>query len=368
MRIGINCRSFLNQRSAGIGRYAQHLVKSLSDVDVVNDYFLYVRRNLFDLRKKIPRVPARNFQTKVDWFKQGITKTLPEIDIYHAPSPETLDIDGCKIIVTMHDLIYKAFPQGHTEATIATTNQQFQGIVERADKIICCSEYTKKDLLKYFPMDQNKIAMIHQGVDKNVFYPVSSDERPAARAAIRAKGVTGPFILFVGTIEPRKNLKNLLKAFALIKKEFQGSLAVVGMKGWMSDDIGALVEELNLKNNVHLLGYLTDEELRYFYNEAEVFVFPSFYEGFGFPIVEAFSCGAPVVTSNASSCPEVAAEAALLIDPTNVQDMVDKILRVMRDRTLRNSLKEKGLKRATDFSFEKTARETLAVYRNVYEN
>ncbi|MDP2653499.1 MAG: glycosyltransferase family 1 protein [Candidatus Omnitrophota bacterium] len=369
MRVAINCRSFLTTHYAGIGRYAYNLVKTLSEIDQANEYWLYVRKSYFDFKRRAPRINAKNFSVKIDWLNHGLDQTLKTADLYHSPSPDFFHIHDAKVIVTVHDLVYKAHPQGHTPQTIETTDKQLHQIVERADKIICCSQNTINDLCRYFPVDLSRVALVYQGVDKKIFYPVGDHERRKAEGYIRRKGITGPFVLFVGTIEPRKNLQNLLRAFAQLKQKhkYPGKLVVIGMKGWMQEIISDVLKQLNLRNQVIFLGYVSDEALRYFYNLSDVFVFPSFYEGFGFPIVEAFCCGAAVVTSNVSSCPEIAKDAALTVNPEFPVEIAEAIHQVLQDDKLRKSLKDKGLHRAQDFSFLKTAQETLGVYEEVYK-
>jgi len=365
MRISINCRSFLKKQCTGIGRYASRLVQSLVELDAKNDYFLYVPKKLFDTKRRVPKIKTRNFHVKVDLFDQGPNKILKNIDVYHAPSPEFLNIKDTKIIVTVHDLIHRTYPQCHTEESIKTLDQQFEGIVEKASKIICCSQSTINDLQKYFPVDPSKVHLVYQGVDNQIFFPLVEQQKSDAWQIIRGKGIKEKFLLFVGTIEPRKNLDNVLRALSDLKKKgkFPGQLVVVGMKGWMCEHIHDFVKEMDLESDVVFLGYISDQELNSLYNLCQVFLFPSFYEGFGFPIVEAFSCGTAVITSNVSSCGEIAADAALKINPGEPQEIADGINRIIEDNEFKESLKAKALKRADDFSFNKTARETLQVYR-----
>lgn len=367
MRIAINCRSFLNRQYAGIGRYAYNLVKTLSEIDQDNEYWLYVQKRYFDFKRRVPRISAKNFAVKIDWLNRGLSQVLKPIDIYHSPSPDHLNITDAKIVVTVHDLVYKTYPQGHTPQTCETTDKQLRTIVEKADRIICCSQNTIKDLCHYFPVERKRICLVYQGVDKNIFYEIEGEELRRAKAVIKRKGVEGPFLLFVGTIEPRKNLQNLLRAFAQLKRKqrFWGKLVIIGMTGWMVDEVRRALREVNLSTQVVFLGYVSDETLRYFYNLAEAFVFPSFYEGFGYPIVEAFCCGAPVICSNVSSCPEIAQDAALLINPNVPEDIAEAIYKVTEDKTLKLKLQEKAIKRAADFSFLKTTQETLEVYKEL---
>lgn len=370
MRIGINCRSFLRKQYTGIGRYAFNLVQSLGDLDKDDEYFLYAKKGLFDFKRNLPRFQSKNFHPRIDWLNRGVDKTLGNIDIYHSPSPDFLPCDQPKIIVSVHDLIYKTYPQGHTQQTIDQTEEHFQEIVKKAAKIICCSENTRKDLHKYFSVNEQMTCVIHQGVDKRKFYVISDNESHKADVVLRKKGIHRPFVLFIGTIEPRKNLKNLIFAVSILKKKrsFSGQLVIAGMKGWMSEDLSDFIKDENLQDDICILGYVSDEELRILYNKADVFAFPSFYEGFGFPILEAFNCGAAVVTSNTSSCAEVALDAAVQIDPYDPIQISNGIERILDDVSFREDLKRKALKRADDFSFEKTAKQTLDIYREVFES
>lgn len=299
---------------------------------------------------------------------RGAQNVLKEIDIYHTPTPEIVTMKGAKIVVTVHDLIHKAYPQGHTLETIRLTEECLQSSLAKADRVICISNSTKEDLIKYYSIAPEKVTVTYMGVNTEVFFEISAGDRPAAGEVVRSKGIDGKYALFIGTIEPRKNLSNLLKALSILKRK-TGSipkLVVIGMKGWMNEDVTRSIKELDLKDDIAFLGFLTDDELRCFYNLAEVFVFPSYYEGFGFPIVEAFSCGVPVITSNVSSCAEIAGEAALKVAPDSEAEIADAIRRVLDDPDLRKELRSKGFSRAKDFSFTKTAQETLNIYQQLY--
>ena len=369
MHIAINCRSFSRKQFTGIGRYASSLVASLSQIDAANRYSLYTTRGWGEVKSRITRRDASNFAVKFDWLKRGAAKTLISVDIYHAPSPEVLPELDARIVVTVHDLIYKTYPQGHTQETLALSDAQFQSFIPRAARIICSSRSTQNDVNRYFPEAKNKTCCIYQGVDTNIFYPLPQWEVASSWEKAREKGAVGPFILFVGTIEPRKNLKGLLEAFARLKqkKVFDGNLVVIGMAGWKGEGVTGLIEHLGIKDDVIFPGFVSNDELRVFYNLAEVFVFPSFYEGFGYPILEAFSCGAAVVTSNVSSCPELAADAALTVDPVDPEAIAQAMERILQDPGLKIALKHKALARAQGFDNKETARKTLRVYEEVYK-
>ncbi len=367
MRIAINCRSFLLKNYTGIGRYAYNLVKSLSEIDHQNEYWLYAQKKYFDFKRRIPRVPADNFSVKVDWFGQGLSKILNPVDIYHSPNIDFINIPNAKIVVTVHDLVYKTYPDGQNAQSCEMMHKQMSQVVEQADRIICCSHSTSHDLKQHYAVKDGQVCLVYQGVDKNIFYPLDDQQRQKARGDLKKRGIPESFLLFVGTIEPRKNLQNLLLALSILKQKnkFKGKLVVSGMKGWMIEGLAEVIKKFNLTDDVIFLGYVSDEDLRSLYNLCEIFVFPSLYEGFGFPLVEAFSCGAAVVTSNVSSCPEIAADAALVINPYNPDEIADAVVRLMDDVKLKKLMQQRALNRAQNFSFQKTAEQTLAVYQEL---
>ena len=366
MRIAISCRSFLKKQYTGIGRYAFNLVDSLQSIDRDNEYWLYVRKGLFDFKRKTPEFRSPRFAVKYDYFSRGPSRTLSGIDLYHCPSPEFFE-KFTRTVVTVHDLIFKSYPEGHTEQAREVMEKQMADIVRFADKIICCSKSTKMDLIKYYNLGEPALKVIYQGIDHATFYPIKEEDRPAAKDFLAKKGVTVPFILFVGTLEPRKNLAGLLEALSSIKSKgiLSHRLVIVGMQGWMMETLSKRVKELDLKRECIFLGYVEDSLLRCLYNFCDAFVFPSHYEGFGYPILEALSCGAPVIASQTSSCAEIVKDAGLTIDPKSPQEIAQALMKVYEDNDLRLKLKKKSVLRAAEFSFEKTARETLDLYTHL---
>ena len=362
MRIAINCRSILLSQRTGIGRYTYHLLDDLGKIDRSNEYILHAPKRLFDFKRRLPNFSKfKNFKSRVDCFHRGIGKS----DIYHLPCPDTIGPYDGKLVVTIHDLIYKTHPQSHTPQTIELTQMYMREIAVKADQIICVSENTRRDLHSFFNIPIERTCVVYNGVDHTTFYPLSQEERHNAPSQLKELGVDKPYVLYVGTIEPRKNLTGLLESFALLKskKIFHGQLIVVGMKGWMVENIEGVVKQLGIERDVIFTDFVSDDQLRQLYNMAELFVFPSFYEGFGFPIIEAFCCGTAVITSNTSSCAEIAAQAALTIDPKDTKAMAQAMEWVLTDKALKGSLQKAGLKRSQEFSFAATARQTLAVYQ-----
>jgi len=361
MRIAINCRSILLSQRTGIGRYTYHLLDNLGKIDHTNEYILHAPQRLFDFKRRLPDFSRyKNFKNRIDYWHRGIGKS----DIYHLPCPDLIGPYSGKLIVTIHDLIYKTYPQAHTPPTIELTEKYMRDIAAKADQIICISENTRRDLHTFFNIPLEKTCVVYNGVDHHLFYPLSSQERLNASSQLKELGIDKPYVLYVGTIEPRKNLTGLLESFALLKgkKVFQGQLVVTGMKGWMVESTGELIKELDIQTDVIFTGFVSDGQLCQLYNMAEVFVFPSFYEGFGFPILEAMACGTAVITSQTSSCIEIVADAALMIDPKDTKAMAQAMEQVLTDKALKESLRQAGLKRAKEFSFLTTAQNTLDVY------
>ncbi len=368
MRIAISCRSMMGKRPTGIGRYTQELIKHLGMVDQENTYWLYARKSLFDRKRHLPQVSQHNFQVKPDYFHLGPSRIVSGCDIFHSPSPEdVLQVPG-KLVVTIHDLIYKTFPQSHTPQTISLTEHHMNAIVKRADKFICISQSTRHDLHRYFNITQDKTQVIYNGINHDFFYPLSESDKMQARQWITGRGIEGRFVLYVGTLEPRKNLLGICHAMAELKhkRQLTFKLAVAGMPGWLSDDNTTVIEKLGLIDDIVFLGFVSDIQLTWLYNTASMFVFPSLYEGFGFPILEAMACGCPVMTSNNSSCGELAQDAALTIDPANTTSMAEGMAFMMSDDKVRQRYQTAGLARAAQFSFIKTARETRDVYQGLY--
>ncbi|MFH1354897.1 MAG: glycosyltransferase family 1 protein [Candidatus Omnitrophota bacterium] len=354
MKIGIDIRSTLKQRT-GIGQYTLSLINNLARIDPVNKYLLYSRKKIIDRKRKLPKIPGENFHHRVDYFSFGPEKLIKEVDVFHTSSYDLKKPKHAKLVLTIHDVIHKTFPSAHTKETIASIDRMLAEILPQTSVIITDSQTTKDDFLKWFFFKPDKIKVVYPGVS-NWFYPVDRQKEK--------------YLLFVGTIEPRKNIKNLIRAFYLLKKEhlLPHQLVIVGMKGWMYEDVFKLVDELKLNQEIIFKDYVSEEELRDWYNRAEIFIYPSLYEGFGFPIVEAFASGTPVVTSNTSSCAEIARGAAILVDPQNFGEISDAIIKIIKNQELKKDLVAKGLERAKQFSWEKTASEILAVFRGIHSN
>jgi glycosyltransferase involved in cell wall biosynthesis len=235
-----------------------------------------------------------------------------------------------------------------------------------ADVIITISESTKQDLLGIFDGMSGKVHAIPLAAD-SIFRPIK-DHSSTRKICSRYRLQMGEYILFVGLLEPRKNVPTLLHAYRdLVDRGIRKQLAIVGRRGWMYDKIFSTLHSLQLKDLVVFTDYVPEEDLPYLYNGACLFVYPSLYEGFGLPVLEAMSCGTPVVTSNVSSMPEIVGDAGLLIDPHDSKQLARAMERIIADKDLDHSLRKSGLQRAADFSWERMAQETLRLYNQICE-
>ena len=185
MRIAINARSILKANRTGIGRYTYYLLDSLGEIDHKNEYWLYARKNFWDSKRQLPQFSFPHFKVKLDFLNRGIASLLKEADVYHSPSPDGLNIQGLKIIVTVHDLIYKTYPQSHTQETIDLTEQYMHQIVKKADHVICVSENTREDLHRFYNFPKEKSSVVYNGVDHKIFYKLDLKQRQQDRKSTR---------------------------------------------------------------------------------------------------------------------------------------------------------------------------------------
>jgi glycosyltransferase involved in cell wall biosynthesis len=262
-------------------------------------------------------------------------------------------------VITVHDLIFERFPEHHTRRNVAFLRAALPRFVAAADAVIAVSAHTRDDLIGLYGLPSAKITVIHEGIDA-AFQPAPEAERARVRATYSPDR---PWLLMVGTLEPRKNHATALRALHRLRDEgFPHRLLIAGGKGWLFEPIAALVEELGLQNDVTFTGYVPAEDLPALYSAAACVLLPSLHEGFGFPVLEAMACGAPVVCSNVSSLPEVAGDAALLVPPTDADALAAALRLVLTQPQLAARMREAGLRQAARFTWERCVRETAALY------
>jgi len=366
MRVGIDARLVYYSR-AGIGQYILGLVEGLSKIDEENEYVLLQSRkdeailadraNFF---KKSIWTPSHH---RLEQFALPFEIAPLRLDILHSPDFIPPFRRDYKSLITVHDLAFILYPHFLTHES-ARYYGQIDRAVRDADHIIADSQSTRRDIISFLGVAESKITVIYAAASSK--YRPIQDEHSLKQ--IRDKyGLDRPFMLFVSTIEPRKNLPALLRAYRQLLDHYklEVRLVVAGQRGWFSGEVFALTQTLKLNEDVLFLGHVPTNDLLLLYNAARVLVHPSFYEGFGLPPLEAMSCGTPTVVANVSSLPEVVGDASLLVAPEDVQGWTVAMWRVLTDESLRSELADKGLKRAQLFSWEKAAQETLKLYERL---
>ena len=300
------------------------------------------------------------------WNLREVPKVLPQFDLVFSPGlygPGGIP-SGVKGVMVVHDLVRYLFPRFFVFNPVQKLLDRwaYPAMLRNYHHLITVSESTRDDLIRLFQVPVEKITVTHHGADSQ-FRPTSD---PSSFFSLLQKyELRRPFILFLGTLEPRKNLVTLLQAFALLKERLPHHLVLAGQKGWKWEGIFETVKTLGLEERVRWTGYVTDEERVLFYQAADVFVYPSWYEGFGMPLLEAMQSGCPVIASRISAIPEVVGEAGLLIDPSRPEELSQAILRLIEEPGLKERLREAGLERARRFSWEDSARKTLQVFEAV---
>ena len=357
---------------AGLGRYAESLAGALVRQTPGRFALFYNATGRPRALPGLEGVPRRSVRLGYKpwrmavWLGQlagiGFDRLLPHAELYHATEHLLMPLHRVPTVLTVHDLIFKLFPRYHKRLNYWFLNAAMPLFVQRADAVIAISQATRRDLITHYGTPPEKITVVYEAAAPGFRPPT-----PKAVAAVRARyGLPERFLLTVGTIEPRKNLVRLLKALVRLRRDDSDlHLVVVGSRGWLYEDFFRRRTELGLEDVVHLPGYVPDEDLPAVYGAATVVVMPSLYEGFGLPVLEAMACGVPVVSSRAASLPEIGGEAARYFDPTNVEEMAAVLAQVLRDTDLRAEMRAAGLEQAARFSWERTARETMAVYEKV---
>ncbi len=367
----------LNENKTGVDTYAYNLIKNMIKLGWSKNIRLihYKKEGLssdwiYDEDNEI-NIPDSNLIVREII---SIPSTLNNIDIdvlhfpeYHHDFFVSFFINRTPKIVTIHDLTPLILPETHGTRFRLWWRWKFtlKLVKNRIDHVIAVSESTKNDCVKYLNIPKEKITVIHNAV--NEIYQPLEDKKKIEEHLKKEYKIDYPFILFVGTLEGRKNIPQLIKAFYEVKKQgLDHKLILVGMRGWKSEPIFDTINKLGLDDDIIFPGYIPNNDLVELYNVADVFVYPSLYEGFGLPPLEAMSCGCPVITSNTSSLPEVVGDAGILIDPHDVDGLTEAIYKVLSNKELRAEMVTKSVERAKLFSWQRVAEETWKVYETIY--
>ena len=377
MKIAIDGHPLIPPR-AGIGQYTYHLIRALARLEPAHQYLVMYPRLTRTLRtreapifaEKCVRVVSegrlrflvfrarRKLRRKLG-LAPAVERSLGPCDVYHATNYVfTHSVKRARRVVTIHDLTLMLFPEWHPPARVSSMASEIARSVEIADHVLADSASTRDDIVKHFSIRSDRISVVPLAADQS-FRPLPAME---VQRVLSDWGLTrDSYLLFMGTIEPRKNLSRLLQAAELAGKR-AGPLVIAGAHGWGSDEVAARIQSLRRAGRVTYLGYVPDSARPALINGARGFVYPSLYEGFGLPVLEAMACGVPVLASNVSSLPEVVGSAGLLLDPGDVDAIAQGMIRLWEDEALRRDLSARGLEQARGFSWERTASQTLKAY------
>ncbi|MBI4836210.1 MAG: glycosyltransferase family 4 protein [Candidatus Abawacabacteria bacterium] len=380
MKIGIDV-SLVPGSRAGVGTYAYNLVKYLSRFQSPHEYTLFpFFYHIYHPDFKMTAIPLEHreqFHYKFQhlpkewidylWNNPHIDRKplLGNLDLLHSTTfCVPLDFTG-KLVVTIYDVSFYTHPQYHQQANIDHCLKGTLDAVEKADVIIAISEHTKVDLMRYFQCPEERIVVTPLGYDRDFYYPITSPN--AIQIVLERLQIKSPYIFALGTVEPRKNMDGLIMAYDALPRALKDkyNLIIGGGKGWLDNKVFSLIQERNLQDKVKFLGYVEEDDLRYLYSGAACFVFPSHYEGFGLPLLQAMACCCPCITANNSSLLEVAGDAALLVDAANIPSITNAIQQLLTDTHLASQLKQKGLAQAQKFSWEDCAQKTLDIYNSL---
>ncbi|MBN1658603.1 MAG: glycosyltransferase family 4 protein [Anaerolineae bacterium] len=372
MLVGIDASRATAARPTGTENYSLHLIRALLSLDTPHRWRLYFNQppadDLFGTLGEQRTIPFPRLWTHLALSWEMITHPP---DLLFVPSHVLPIAHPARSVVTVHDLGFHYHPEAHTLTQNIYLRWSTRHNARAATRLLADSDATRHDLIELYGVPSSKIDVVYPGRDESLA-PATD---PAIRAAIRARyHLTAPYLLYIGTLHPRKNLTRLIQAFSRLLSHLPTPrahqptnlhLVLAGQKGWLYDDIFALVRRLGLEERVIFTGYVPDPDKPALLSGALAFVFPSLYEGFGIPVVEAMACGTPIICSNTSSLPEVAGDAALLVDPLDLDSIAGAMAHMVADADLRQTLAGRGLRQAQRFSWRRCAREALAVIEQV---
>lgn len=374
MEIGIDGRASMWYRGTGIGTYTYQLINSLKQIDYINNYLLFMPDDTtsdIQLSKNFStRNIAQNSKNNF-WDEINIPNILKgeDIELYHVPQNGVgLPYDKhCLFAITLHDVIPYKMPQTVSDRYLKIFSEEIPRIVPLCDGIITVSEFSKKDIVETLNYPAEKIYVTLLAAE-DIYHPI--DKKKAKAVIKKYYSIEEDFILYVGGFSPRKNIIGLIEAFSKLVHSYSKKikLVIAGKQGKSYDNYKRRAQELNIEDSVVFPGFINVQHMPSLYSASELFVYPSFYEGFGLPPVEAMSCGIPVIASSATSIPEVLGDSAVLVNPDDVDGLCQAMHSVLSDEKLKESLVLKGFVLSSELSWEKTARKTLIAYNKIINN
>ncbi len=362
MKIGIDCRLHYYNRT-GIGHYIRNLIREFPEsANTEMELVLLQSRREREALLQAPRMRCRRVFTPAHhpverWFLAAEI-AAQRLDVLHSPDHVAPKRTGWESVVTIHDLCFLAHPEAYDSASLLYYTQVFRTL-PRTAKVITVSEFTRHEVLNRISIAPEKVITVYEAVDPAYYTRTEAD----CEHIRRRLGISEPYILVVGTIEARKNLERVIEAYAVLPRRDRPQLVFAGGRGYQYENVLEAVQGHRLQDQVKFLGFVDDAELPMLYSGAVCLLFPSLYEGFGLPILEAMACGCPVITSNFGSMAEVAGDAAILVDPNSAAAIAQGISSLLSDTALRDGMNARGHARVKQFSWRTAAQQTLAVYR-----
>ena len=368
MRIAVEANTYY-KNFAGSGVYARNIINIWKTEKGKDQFFLFANKRLseMDLSKKTNRcVRIINGLLGMLWMQVVFPLKLLffKADILFCSGSIAPIFSPCPVVLTIFDMSFMRYPKTCDFMFRVYLKVLMRFLKYRVAKVITISKFSKSEIVELLNIPESKITVTYLGSSR-IFKTIHSEEK--IKEIKKSYSASENFILNIGTLEPRKNVISLIEAFSILKEKYGliHKLVIGGKRGWYYDTIFEKVKELGFGNEVVFTDYIPENVLPLLYNAADLFVYPSLYEGFGLPILEAMACGCPVITSNSSSLPEVVGDAAILVNPLSVDELAQAMLKVLKDNELRSKMVEKGLQRAKMFTWEKTADEILTVLKNV---
>ncbi len=383
MKVAFEAQLFLKGNKTGIAWCADNLIRELAkdkQIEWQCDYFMLGYGQEEEEKVRVYEKYGVKMQA-CRWFHNVLYKLLWSVFPipYHLFFRDKRDITQFfnfiippgvkgKTVTIVHDMAYLSYPDTVADRTRKWLLWNMEKSCKRADKIVTVSEFSKREIIKYLNIKEEKIVVMPNGVDGDFFYPRQKEEIEQIKDRFQIKK---EYFLYLGTLEPRKNIERLLEAYARLREEREENipfLVLAGQKGWLYDSIFQLVEKLGLKEQVLFTGYIKQEDVPALLSGAIAFIFPSLYEGFGMPPLEAMACGTAVITSNTSSLPEVIGEAGILINPYSVEEIKEAMKKVWKEKDLAERLRKAGRERAREYTWERSARVLKKVYLELGED
>lgn len=360
-RFGFEEKTNLPKR-VGSSEFCFQLLKKINEIDKKNEYIIYLPQNpTNDMPKENKNWKYEIIPNTKLWTIFGLSKKLAKeknLDLFFSPTHYVPIFLSCPQIISILDVSYKHFPDMFPKKDLLKLAIWGKFSIRNAEKIITISNSSRDDIINEYKVPKSKVEVVPLGIREIEISKMDKNE------FIKKYNLSNPYVLFVGTLQPRKNIANLIEAFSKIENK-NLDLVIVGRKGWDFENILAAPKKFNIEDKVKFLDNVTNEDLPLFYKNAEVFVLPSLYEGFGLPILEAMQYDCPVVTSKISSLPEAGGDAAIYFDPKNVADIAATIEKVINNKKLREDMIKKGKEQVKKFSWEKSAREVIKIFESI---